>query len=367
MKTVFIFGAGASKQAGAPLMSDFIDKAEELYRGGHMGVMEAKEEFNDVFKAISDLRAIHQKAYLNLDNFETLFGAIEMAHLTGKLASRNRESIAELRKSIVTLIVKTLEYSILFPVNNNKITPPPPYDEFARMLVRVQRQKKRLTGNKPELSFLTFNYDLTLDYALHFMEGWGHFDYCLSEEADTSKLPLLKLHGSINWGVCRECSKVIPFDLDDLDYSNHYLNDVPGIQFKLGSDIERKQHHGLPLKSTPVLVPPTWNKTGYHEDLAHVWSRASKELEAAENIFVIGYSLPETDSFFRYLYALGSESETRIKRFWVFNPDPDGTVKPRFDALIGRGIENRYRFIGGDSGMFHKAIPLIHDELLKVF
>lgn len=367
MKTVFIFGAGAARQAGAPLMSDFIDKAEELYRGGQPGVREATDEFIDVFKAISDLRAIHQKAYLNLDNFEILFGAIEMANLTGKLASRSRESIAELRKSIITLIVKTLEYSILFPVINGKITPPPPYGDFARMLVDVNKEKMRQTGNRPKLSFLTFNYDLALDYTLHYMEGWGHFDYCLSEEADTEKYPLLKLHGSINWGVCPECNKIISFDFDDLHYRQNYLDNVPSIQFKLGTDITQKQHHGRPLNHPPVLVPPTWNKTGYHEELAHVWSKASRELEEAENIFVIGYSLPETDSFFRYLYALGSESETRIKRFWVFNPDPDGTVKSRFDALIGQGIENRYKFISGGLGRFEKAIPQIKNELLKVF
>src|SRR5882762_10014601 len=105
MKTVFILGAGASRQAGGPLMSDFLDKAEELYRTGRAG--EAKGAFKDVLNAVSELQGIHAKAYLNLDNFETLFRAIEMAKITGKFAGRDRESIAELRNSIVTLIVRT--------------------------------------------------------------------------------------------------------------------------------------------------------------------------------------------------------------------------------------------------------------------
>lgn len=367
MKTVFIFGAGASRQAGAPLMSDFIDKAEELYRIGQQGIMEASSAFSDVFKAISDLRAIHQKAYLNLDNFEILFGAIEMANLTGKLASRDKESIADLRESLITLIVKTLEYSIQFPVIDEQVVPPAPYDKFAQMLVEVKK-KKHSEGKELEVSFLTFNYDLALDYTFYSMKGWGQFDYCL-EGSKLKRSPLLKLHGSINWGVCEECDKIIPYDFMDLWWvrEEKFRDLPPAIQFTLGTNISNKQHHGQPLKPTPVLVPPTWNKTDYHADLAHVWSRASKELEEAENIFVIGYSLPETDSFFRYLYALGSESETRIKRFWVFNPDPDGKVKERFDVLIGRGIENRYRFISGAHGTFENAIKQIRDELLKVF
>src|SRR4030042_5044469 len=112
------------------------------------------------------------------------------------------------------------------------------------------------------------------------------------------------------------------------------------------------------LNSTPVIIPPTWNKTVYHEQLGNIWKRAAYELSKAENIFIIGYSLPETDSFFRYLYALGSESATRIKRFWVFNPDTDGHVERRFKDLVGRGIENRFLY---KPITFDKAIPIIKD------
>lgn len=362
MKTVFIFGAGASKQAGAPLMSNFMDVAERLYRTGVVGAADDREAFADVFKAVSDMRAIHQKAYLNLDNFETLFGAIEMANLTGKLASRTPESIKKLRDSLVTLIVKTLEYSIPFPRSSRKIVPPPPYDYFATSLVEV---REKFRGNHPGMAFLTFNYDLALDYMLHYMGRWGHYDYCLSGQPDLNKIPLLKLHGSINWSACEECGEIVPFNFSELDFRflMYDFEDGPSYHyFDLGTNIHRKQHHGKPLKSTPVLVPPTWNKTGYHENLAPIWGRAARELAEAENIYVIGYSLPETDSFFRYLYALGSESETRIKRFWVFNPDNDGTVERRFREMVGRGIENRFRFI---KEPFDAAIDSIRNELLE--
>ena len=55
-----------------------------------------------------------------------------------------------------------------------------------------------------------------------------------------------------------------------------------------------------------MIVPPTWNKTEYHSNLSHVWHEAAVELGSARNIYVFGYSLPETDSFFRYLFALGT-------------------------------------------------------------
>jgi len=356
MKTVLILGAGASRQAGGPLMSDFIDKAEELYRTKRVG--EAEESFKDVLNAVSELQGIHAKAYLNLDNFETLFGAIEMAMITGKLAGRKRESIAELRNSIVTLIVKTLENTIRFPVTENHIYPPRPYNQLADQIVKLRQEAGE---NHRELTFITFNYDVALDYALSHNGSLGGPDYCLSEPPAFTRIPLLKLHGSINWGVCAECQKIVPWDFDRVRVSPpYYGNDHI---FDLGSNIDREQHCGRPLNRCPVIIPPTWNKTGYHQDLARVWSRASSELSTAENIFVIGYSLPETDSFFRYLYALGSEGATRIKRFWVFDPDTDGTVEPRFRTMIGRGIENRFKFI---KQTFDKALPVIFDELRKL-
>ena len=94
----------------------------------------------------------------------------------------------------------------------------------------------------------------------------------------------------------------------------------------------------------PFIIPPTWDKSIYHQELASVWSQAALDLSIAENIYVIGYSLPITDSFFKYLYALGSEEVKIIERFWVFNPD-EKNVKPRFEEFIGTGIKDRFKFL----------------------
>lgn len=343
MKSVFILGAGASRQAGGPLMSDFLDFAEALLRQKTDGVMKAKDEFDDVFNALAELQAIHAKSFLDLDNIEILFGAIEMAQLIGKLGGRNPEEIIRLRESIITLIFKTLEYSIEFPVRDKHIYPPEPYSTFLKTLSSAQSKANPVAPQ--EFAFLTFNYDLALDFTLHY-HGY-YFDYCLSDEfdkkdKDIKKVPYLKLHGSINWGICEKCNKIIPRNTSEVDFV--LFPHVKSVVYDLGSTLNSKNHCGKPLKGPPILVPPTWNKTGYHEQLANVWKRAAAELSIAKNVFVIGYSLPETDSFFRYLYSLGSESSNRIKRFWVFNPDKEGRVEKRFRELIGRGLESRFQY-----------------------
>jgi len=304
---------------------------ETLYRT-NVGVEGAREAFEDVFNARAELQSIYAKSFLDIDNFETLFGAVEMAAIIGKLGQRDAESITRLRENVVTLIVRTLEHCIRFPVADRRIKPPEPYDRFVGMLYETME----FLRSRPDVSFITFNYDLALDYALHYMGTLGGFSYHLSDEANSQTMPLLKLHGSINWGVCRRCNSIVARDISGLPYGDPLWLMHESVILDLGTNINRQQHCGEPLNRVPVIVPPTWSKGSQYKDLGRVWAKAAAELAAAENIFVVGYSMPETDSFFRYLYALGSQSTTKLRRFWVFDPDPDKSVEQRMKTLIGQ-------------------------------
>lgn len=362
MNHLFIFGAGASKEAGGPLMYDFLDKAQDLLRLNTCGVIEAKREFDMVFEAVAELQAIHAKAFLDLNNLEVLFGAIEMGKLLRKLGTRTPDQIQELHNALITLIYKTLECSIAFPVRQssggpgyNSIVPPKPYDSFASIIKDVLKNEP--SQDPSRFSFISFNYDLCLDFTLNFV-GLG-YDYCLNGKRSTGRIPLLKLHGSINWGMTED-DLIVPYHIDEVRFD---LHDASGtVQYDLGSSLTRKEHDGQYLKGPPVIIPPTWNKHGYHKQLAEVWAVAAEEISMANNIIIIGFSMPETDSFFRYLYALGSESRARIRNFVVVNPDEDGMVEKRFRTLIGKGIEGRFRFI---RQTFRAAIGDIRNILLN--
>jgi hypothetical protein len=112
----------------------------------------------------------------------------------------------------------------------------------------------------------------------------------------------------------------------------------------------------------PLIVPPTWNKTQYHKELQAVWRRAAQRLAEAENIFVIGYSLPPTDEFFRYLYALGTTGQVWLKRFWVFDPDQSGSVERRFRRLLGPMAKSKFKV---HKEVFSHAIEQLTSELAQ--
>jgi hypothetical protein len=91
--------------------------------------------------------------------------------------------------------------------------------------------------------------------------------------------------------------------------------------------------------------------------IAAVWKEAANQLSDAESIFVCGYSLPETDTFFKHLFALGVVGSTLIERFWVFDPDP--AVEKRFRALLRKAADARFTMF---QSRFGDMVSKLHKE-----
>jgi hypothetical protein len=102
---------------------------------------------------------------------------------------------------------------------------------------------------------------------------------------------LLKIHGSLNWVL----------DEDTVEIFNDY------------SSI-----HGSPAR-VPFLVPPTWRKDMIGP-LEGIWRTAIDELKHASNIIFIGFSMPETDAYIRYLLTLGLKENVHLNKIIFVNP-----------------------------------------------
>jgi hypothetical protein len=353
---VFILGAGASRNAGAPLIADFLDKADRLRKSGK--VNEFKPHFDRVFDAISQLQAIQAKAHLDLYNIESVFAAFEMGKLIGKLPGIKSEEIESLLESIRWLILKTLQETVKYPKRSGHIYPDDSYRRFAELVSELNS-----TGNQDKCSIITFNYDVALDYALR--HGNQEVDYCFFKRKMPGQVSLMKLHGSVNWARCSKCRAVIPRDIltfvGECDFTG--VGSGGPVRLPLVSQLwaaESKCGCGGDIEPIPVIVPPTWNKTQAQQGLSGVWARAGTELSDAENIFVSGYSLTETDLFFRYLFAIGAVGKSMIKRFWVFDPDEKGLVRDRFQKLVSQATLHSFDC---KKSTFADAIDVIRKEL----
>ena len=163
-------------------------------------------------------------------------------------------------------------------------------------------------------NIVTFNYDCLLDQGLLSHGKWNpssgygfpmrHMINALSfqgasKEIEVSKVSLLKLHGSINWGTAA---------LEGADsqaeifYSPPNNSDNQNIGH-IGVSSQTTESMPLSLSFTPFIIPPILDKTGYYDNkfLRRLWFLAHECLTFSEEIVIIGYSFPETDYFARFL------------------------------------------------------------------
>ncbi len=122
------------------------------------------------------------------------------------------------------------------------------------------------------LGIVTTNYDLVTETALRNVGRGSSYVY-RGVSASEGTVPILKLHGSVNW------PKRTDVDLGDI------------------------RTDGAPQERAYIL-PPTWNKD-VNEDrvFASIWRDAVELIGKAEAILVVGQSFPPTDLHLDYLFA----------------------------------------------------------------
>jgi len=353
-RTVFVLGAGASREGGAPLMNDFLDVAEELLHQKRVG--NAAEHFELVLRARDSLQAVHSKAILNVRNLESVFGAFEMGRMLRRCGSLDVKDIEKLRTAMRAVITTTLEQSLDFRPQERRVLPPRPYDEFVGLVTDAQQSAAA------DVAVISFNYDVALDYAFHFSSV--PLDYGLqdSDAPQTKGIPYAKLHGSGNWVLCQHCSSVQPLNLGAFFTRSNWqlamVDKAKPVRLNIEQALGGLKHCDQPCTAEALIVPPTWNKAEYGNVIASVWRRAAKEMSEAENIVVIGYSLPPTDQFFQYLFGLGCVGPRLLRRFLVC--DPDAAVEGRFRELLAPAVTDGFEHF---RGVFSACLGNIRDRL----
>lgn len=357
---VFILGAGASQDCGGPLMSDFLEIAGDLLKSGV--IKEQSGEFEKIFNVISGLQVVHSKSQLDLNNIESIFTILELGNVIQRVPGIQPTQISEMIIALKKVIVTTLEHRIEYPIKNGEIHAHDSYLAFSNLLKEFKQSKRRPLS----VSIITFNYDIALDIALH-RSGQGP-DYMIDGETpQANSIPLMKLHGSLNWGTKKSSREIVPLHLRDLlrlpAYEKPAL-DITGskgsIKLEISSGLSKylSRLYKVDFDDEPLIVPPSWNKADYHKSLSQIWASAADHLSSAEYIVVMGYSLPETDAFFRHLYALGSVGTSLLRKFIVLNPDNSGAIRERFGRMLGPGAASRFQYIATD---FENAVESLRE------
>ncbi|MEM4402554.1 MAG: hypothetical protein QW376_08775 [Candidatus Caldarchaeum sp.] len=186
---------------------------------------------------------------------------------------------------------------------------------------------------------ITFNYDTVLERICYHSDE--RLDcYCLYNiplstiflrEAGTfggdwkDTFCLIKLHGSINWfysGVEQFPGEQIYFrNVDKMSPDDDMVDEDEAAQDSGSSkkDIER-----LLSDKVALIIPPVAEKSRFYanQTIRSLWSKAREYLKAAEEIYVVGYSLPDTDLTTKLLLQTACTGQP--KTVYIVNNDEEG-------------------------------------------
>jgi NAD-dependent SIR2 family protein deacetylase len=168
-------------------------------------------------------------------------------------------------------------------------------------------------GGKCQDAIITMNYDCLVDdclvrFGVQPDYGLEHAELPTEFTQHLRSMPVFKLHGSANWFRCgsENCKSRIWFNPS---------GPAKRLEYFYGEGCSQCRH-----EIEPIIVPPTWAKGGQSKVLRPVWARALQALREAGRIFVIGYSMPSTDEFFRYMLALALATNENLDKVIVVNP-----------------------------------------------
>jgi hypothetical protein len=309
-RVVYLLGAGFSAPLGLPLMGNFLSKSWDL----EARYPKKCAHFRQVFEQINQMSVAKNVYHTDLLNIEEILSILEMQEFAG--AARLRREFVRYVSDVVELLTPALPkptppdkgdalQSIFRDANGDGASEWIWYGEFVTRLlgalvIRADngRDPNRLVAIENEwspavYSVITLNYDRVLEQVGDYLR-------------------------------------------DNIPYGRKFGFARPGIEGEADAEIERptllaKLHGSVEDES---IVPPTWSK-GRHDDIVPAWAAALETLASAHHIRVIGYSLPESDAYIKYLLRAAAMRSTRLKTFDVICLDRDGSVADRYRRFVG--------------------------------
>lgn len=189
---------------------------------------------------------------------------------------------------------------------------------------------------------ITLNYDILLDNILYFTKGGDYIDNNklstfykipiehLSErgngyyyngstfgnnkpyDIDKDMVPsIIKLHGSINWLYSEYVNNQI------------YFNDWTRSEFK-SVDLE------------PFIIPPVLDKSSLYNNtiLIALWHQAFEAIQNAKNIYIYGFSFPETDYSIKILFQSALKGRNDYKIYIINTNKNINDLKTKYNNIF---------------------------------
>jgi hypothetical protein len=293
---VFLLGAGASKACGLPLTNELLPTV--------LPALKTKSLRKRTTEFVKYLNPYFKSSWRNYPNLEEFLSLMDVyVEFSSKVKSGHKfepDEVEELKDDLLAAITASLsEKTEKIKIQNTQ------FFRLAKLL-------------KPGDAVITFNWDLLIEKALTKLGlDWSY-------ELKSDKIALLKPHGSIDW-FDRDKTKI------KASLTSPVIDDIGALRVFRKFRMPRV---GSPI--TPIIVPPLVNKKWKYLEFDRIWRSAWRALRTANDIHIIGFSLPPEDLHVRFVIrsAIRINEETRSRPLRVTVVNPDKTVYLRFDRLM---------------------------------
>jgi NAD-dependent SIR2 family protein deacetylase len=201
---------------------------------------------------------------------------------------------------------------------------------FDSQNVLYKRFVKEILKNKaPQTtSVISLNFDCLLHEDF---ESQIYFDYLIDFDwfdpnrelfyRHSNPIPLIKLHGSVDWGMCENCERL------------HLYYPFMHSAFYEGKVCTNNKCVGV---VNPFITTPHESR----ERLKHLWNVAKNHLKKAEKVTVIGYSFPPHDDYVINLFRDSLDASVQIEVIDKFDKHRYSQEIEQFEC-----IRRKYKFL----------------------
>lgn len=324
--TIYILGAGASAEKGAPTMNNFMARILKAAADTDLASLKSTSAWKDSW-------ALLAKQYPTIENtnIEDILTFLDILEANPSLYATTKDAVWQAKRFFADLIWFTITHTTPIEHDYQKCLQDDPHYTIASRL-------------RPGDTVISFNYDLFIDRAMYDMcaswdleyapnllvlkdgiewvHSYGHEElhpplgrYRLKITRG-QQVKLLKLHGSLNWFFCPSCHQ--------LDSER----DTPATAMRLWlSHISKGL--GCPNCNFPMrlfIVPPARSKSILkHDNIFNLnWDIARERLDSTPNVVFWGYSFSEIDVEAQELFRKSLKQKNKI---CIIDINPGVTVK----------------------------------------
>jgi hypothetical protein len=361
---VYIVGAGFSKYAGLPLQSNFTEAllaARDTKTHPMYPLTRHLARFtHDAFDHSESAWAKHWP------NLEDLFTNIDLAANTGHHLGQEH-SPSELRTTRRVLLAR-----MMYMLNKR-------YVEAERNKSNEWKKLDRFFKHLDvdHSAFVSINWDTVIERRLTERRNLVDFDYGCGALAarfpnkghvvaerrfasESKRMPVVKIHGSVNWLYCDNCRQLYWFPPDEAVRVAMQLITAREAKRLKVRDAEACERWRCPnCSSVPLttrIATFSFLKALDFPMFEKSWVSAERLLRNANKWIFIGYSLPGADYEFKHLLKRVQLSRKKPPEFAVItggsDADTDYTYM-NYQRFFGRDIK---KDIKKDANFFHEGL-----------